>query len=526
MPSFESLSQRTEVRIEDFPAEWLPLTYLYDPDLPLFPNLYFHELDPELPEGQRPSFRDRVFGFVQYLNLDPNGSGATAGVVLNKNLSHTSNKKYEAVVRNAVTQRLGLGEPIKPENIRGCLTGDGLEVANKLLLEIWHLVVATAFGNKLPFGKNWDPVFGLIRYIASWNSDGGRKGELIQTHYFMSAFGERIHPGSEVNVDFYLLPTYTEFQDIANPLRQLYPKFRELVQASNSFVTDYCYKVEVGEHVFSAFDRKRAKVEGRLNTDAVLGLINQKTGTERRSLMENYNAFNRGPQRSVISLLMLNDLRKGLWDPEGLTPEVCAKMYRELKATYQTPKVIQLYAQQAFGSKPVLPIDNWVKTFLQWPLGFKLGKKGDHERLFASSEVWGMIERLIWVAAQARKVHSSVCAEILWCIRYGSRNKMMRGANPFSCKICDAQIRDVCPAYLSVKDRSVVFNAEEFGDEEFLVITSEKNNAASNQQFESVEGNGIEDDYSSRDRPEEFKSYPQPTQGDDELTVEEFIKIY
>ena len=102
----------------------------------------------------------------------------------------------------------------------------------------------------------------------------------------------------------------------------------------------------------------------------------------------------------------------------------------------------------------------------------------------------------------------------------------MRGANPFSCKICDPQIRDVCPAYHSVKEHSVIFNAEEFGEEEFLVLTSEKNNEANNQQFESVEGIGIEDEYSPRDRPRKFKNYPQPAQCGDELTVEEFIKIY
>src|SRR5207253_1944132 len=114
---FESLSARGEIEIPDFPSEWLPLTSLYDPDLPLLPDL------------------------------------------------------------------------------QGSLTGP-LAPANQVVEELWHQVIAPAFGNALPFGKCWDGVFGLVRFIASWNSDGGRKGELIQTHYFAAAFGVRIATGN------------------------------------------------------------------------------------------------------------------------------------------------------------------------------------------------------------------------------------------------------------------------------------------------------------------------------------------
>ena len=62
--SFESLSETYSITIDGFPQEWMPLTYLYDPDLPLFPIQYFHLLDPELPSGQRPNERERLFGFM------------------------------------------------------------------------------------------------------------------------------------------------------------------------------------------------------------------------------------------------------------------------------------------------------------------------------------------------------------------------------------------------------------------------------------------------------------------------------
>ena len=75
-------------------------------------------------------------------------------------------------------------------DLKGCLTGI-LSGSNRLVEELWIKVVDQAFGKKLPFGALWDPTFGLIRFIASFYSSGGRKGELIQTHSFLKDFGVR-----------------------------------------------------------------------------------------------------------------------------------------------------------------------------------------------------------------------------------------------------------------------------------------------------------------------------------------------
>ena len=518
---FEALSERCEIKLPDFPAEWLPLTYLYDPDLPLFPVVYFHALDPELPAGQRPSHRDRVFGYIQYVNLD--AAGATAGLVLNKDLNQPGNTKYQPVVEGLVRDRLGLGDPIHPGDIPGSLKKE-LTGANQLLVELWHQIVAAAFGNLLPFGRIFDPVFGLVRFIASWNSEGGRKGELIQSHYFMSAFGVRIAVGGGVNADFYLLPTMEEFQDLTNPLN-IFPEFSVLLAAAEDFVADHCSEVAITGQRFSKFNRSAALGGAQLNTASIRQLIASKPDPKREALFENYNAFNRGPHRSIISVMMLHDLRHCAWNPTTLTPEVCARMYSELSGTFQTPKVIQLYAQQCFGTKSVLPIDNWVGTFLHWPIGFHLDSKKRYPRLFETSDIWARIERLIWIASQARKVHSSVAAEILWCIRYGGPEREMRGANPLSCKICLPSIRSVCPAYALIKDREVVFNtAAPWGA--FSISTSAGNATAPNQTFNRVRGPGVYDEYSTRDRPNGFKPYPQAHASGGTFTVKDFLAVY
>ena len=59
--AFESLSHHYQFNIQNFPSEWLPLTYLYDPDLPLFPIQYFHILDPNLRKGDRPGAGETGF---------------------------------------------------------------------------------------------------------------------------------------------------------------------------------------------------------------------------------------------------------------------------------------------------------------------------------------------------------------------------------------------------------------------------------------------------------------------------------
>lgn len=521
--SFESLSESYEFTITDFPSEWLPLTYLYDPDLPLFPLQYFHLLDPDLQFPSRPRHTDRVFGFIHHLNLSD--QGLTIALVTNKNLEAVKNNKYRILVEDEVRSRLGLGDPIRLADINGMLKGE-LSDSNSVLAELWYQVIDGSFGKSLPFGRMWDGVFGLARFIASWNSGGGRKGELIQTHYFVAAFGEKIATGQEVHADFYLLPTFEELCDQKNPL-SIFPKYAALVSAADAFVGKFCEirELEGGAH-FSAFQMAKTGAGAKLKTESVIKIINSNfSGIQREALFENYNAFNRGPQRSVISLQMHHDLRRHLWEPKSLTPRICGSMYPDMKGSYQTPKVIQLYAQQCFGIECVLPIDNWVSTFVSWPLAFDSSGRGYYRRLFECCDAWGKVERLIWMASQARKVHSSVAAEILWCVRYGGPDKQMRGANPLSCKICESHIRATCPAYDKIENSPVSFNSTR-PDNGFLLITSEHNNSSPSQRFVRCEGDGIEDEYSPKDRPHKFLSYPSPPHAGGVLSVQEFIKKY
>ena len=337
--SFESLSETFEIKIENFPEKWLPLIYLYDPDLPLFPVMYFHALDPNLPTGQRPSETDRVFGFIQRLNwLDGN---LNLTLALSKDLHKERNQYFIPAVEKEIKDRLGFFNQVVLSDVENAFNGN-LSEANNLLKELWFKIVDPSFGKSLPFGGLFDKVFGLIRFIASWNS-GGRKGELIQTHCFAADFGEKIQTGGDVHVDFYLLPTFKEFTDASNPLTQ-FPKFSALIDAADDFVTRYCETLSIDCFKFSKFNLSKVNAGNKLKTEVVTKIMNNASSRLRDPLYKNYSAFNRGPQRSIISLMMLHDLRKKYWNPDDFTKESCAKLYDSLKGTYQTPKVIHLYA--------------------------------------------------------------------------------------------------------------------------------------------------------------------------------------
>jgi hypothetical protein len=521
--AFESISYLHEFRLSGFPDRWLPLVHLYDPDLPLFPLLYFHVLNPQLPATHRAGEADRAYGYVQRLTKKDGEYWAT--VCLNKNLTDTQNECYRSVVENEVRERIGLGNPVSVGDVTNAFSGD-LAATNALVTELWYQVVDRSFGKMLPFGRIWDGTLGLVRIVASWYSEGGRKGELIQTHCFATDFGERIQTSGDLNVDFYLLPTFAELTDLTNPLG-LFPSFSRLVDAANYFVETYCSPKRLDERLaFSTFDLRRGGFGNRLDTDYFSALVKDSPSRFTDPLFRNYGAFNRGPQRSVIFLLMLSDLRHRRWSPSLVTAEDGALIYADLGATYQSPKVIHLYAQQAFGNVTVLPMDNWIETFLWHPFAFRPKKKTRWKsEAFNYCTHWGKVERLIWLCAQARKVHSSVCSNILWCVRFGGREQQMRGANPLSCKLCAPHIRNVCPGYAGIRDSIIRFNART-PKADFRVVTSGGNSRTRGQTLVSCESDFVYDEYSTRDEPNAFVPYPCPRHKGENLSVADFISRY
>ena len=523
--AFEALSYRHVLSISGFPQRWLPLVFLYDPDLPLFPICYFHVLPTNWVAGQRPGYSDRAFGYVE--SVTPTDIGdLLVKIVCNKDLGHPSAQPFLSSVTEAVRARLGLSDPVTLPDIVNAFT-DPMSNANAVLVEIWHRVVSDAYGNSLPFGNLWDPVMGLTRFVASFYSPGGRKGELIQTHYFAVNLGEPIQSAGGVQTDFHLLPTFYELTDTSNPLN-LFPRFRSLRDAVLRFHGAHSTLVPVAGMSLSRFNRLHG---GSLNTAEVLEIFSHMPQSEREMATECFNAFDKGPLRTVVYLLILADLMAGRLSPATLTSDQCSRLYSELRGTYQSPKTVQIYAQQAHGNPNAMPLDTWVETFLRWPLTLYPTHGRDIRPVFQNSTHIGKVERLIWVAAQARKVHSSACDDAIWCTKFGAAGQQdPRGANPLACKICLASVRAACPAYARISNFPIVFNSARTTQNQFRIDTSQGNNTLTNQSFVSCEGHSIyweiRDEFSPVDVPTGFAPYPQPGHAGQTMTVAQFVNLY
>ncbi len=545
---FESLSYRFTFSFNDFPERWLPLIYLYDPDLPLFPIFYFHVLDPSInlndgPPGQR----DRIFGYIEKINILPEGN-ADVTIVTNKNLE--ANPTFRDVVGNEVRERFGLNTPVTRTDIlsvfrnrerQGTLFGNNNVAApapqnnpaNRIIVYLWDRIVTNSFQGRLPFGRLWDPVFGLARFVASFYSPGGRKSEFIMTHYFVSRFGEQIQSGADIpQIDFFLLPTYEELRVSDNDL-PWFRHFYELTEVSKAFQNAYCELKNIGTFSFSFFNKPTRE---RWNANKLIELLkgNEIPAEYKRAGIECFNAFDKGPLRPLIFLLMLDDLRNLRWDPDVRDPSLMGSLYEQLDGSYQSPKVIELYCQQCFGNPCAFPIDNWMETIMKWPLNVwpVSGTRQKYQKLFENSNDLGKVERLLWFASQARKVHSSTCNDVIWCIKYGDKkgkNNIIRGANPLSCKICSRPFRDICPAYSAIKNYQIDFNTDQ-GNGDFVIKTNEHNNTSHHQKFISCSGKStyqdISDTYSVDDAPDVFLEFPQRNHRGETITMEEFIRIY
>jgi hypothetical protein len=446
-------------------------------------------------------------------------------IVCNKNLADRSNSAYLRLVKSEVAERLGISNPVTLNDVSGAFQ-PVTNPANLVLQQIWQRVVANVVGNSLPFGRFFDPIFGLGRCLASFYSPGGRKSEWIQTHYYCSQFGEKIRTGNSLpKMDFYLLPTYGEVIDPNNPL-SLFPRYKALLDGAGDFHQRFCSLMPIGGGlVFSKFSNP---YHGTLDTEKLIACINQLNARSIDPLIQCFNAFDKGPTRTVMFLQTLNDLRALRLVPQNLTSDQFGLIYDNCGGLYQTPKVIALYAQQCFGNTSALPIDTWIETFMKWPLGIYPSRGKKVHNILTHPNNLGKVERLLWITAQARKTHSSLCNDALWCVKYDSSGEP-RGGNPFACNACLASIRNVCPAYLRIAQEIVSFNVPRVLNK-FVVWTSQRNNATPNQRFVLCEGidvyGNIHDDFTPVDWPTAFGVFPLVGHTGNDMTVEQFVATY
>ena len=436
------------IRLDDFPVQWIESFQLYHPDLPHFPIVYVH-----LKKGGR-----RIFGCPVSVNFEmEDGPKCHAEVTFISNEDLEGQPDLKSAVRNELMERFGLTNRVTlGDVIQSC---NGNQQYEGFFRELWKRV-ETVSGDSIPFGRFYEELFSIVRFVSAWNPKTGRQSEMRMLYNFMSIFGEKAEiEGKWGYLEFYLLPTYKELTgtDLSD-----FPKFRELVGAIMKIQPEFFNSTEsVDGRSLLGMEKGWGKNKDEFMENVTNRLLDNNTisSAEKQVLDRLVDAFNRHPGRAsyfVWSVLnsFLNDYT--LWDRNLFIAFYLNQESKMEKGVSE--KVVACYLQQGFGNPDAIPIDTWVGAFHTFPLG--LDRKGFLEGFSNPAK----LERVIWLASQMKKTNLLPFFDILWCIRFGTNgNTYLRGANPIACYECS--LREVCPGYSKISD-SKVFITESFNEAE------------------------------------------------------------
>jgi hypothetical protein len=163
------------------------------------------------------------------------------------------------------------------------------------------------------------------------------------------------------------------------------------------------------------------------------------------------DAFNRHPWRAAFFISAFMNIENS--DYRKWSKNFFNTFYRKgTKLVGYSEKVIACFLQQGFEKEEIIPIDTWIKTFYQFPLGISR-----MPNFFDSFDMLGKLERVIWLASQSNKTNMKNFFDILWCQRYGTiGNSELRGVNPLACSICS--LSATCVGLSKIKNESILIS--------------------------------------------------------------------
>ncbi|UPK52844.1 hypothetical protein MT476_26355 (plasmid) [Bacillus sp. H8-1] len=443
----EPIRFESNIKIEDIPLQWISKIELYYPDLPSFPIVYLNII----------KNNNRLYGFPVSVNFDIHENSCDANVLFLCNKDLENSEELKEAVSDELKERFGSKDRIALMDIlEGCNEN---ETYKAFFTDLWSYI-STTYGETIPYGKYYDEIYSIVRFVAAWQPKTGRQSEMRMLYNFLSIFGERIPiEGKWANFDFFLLPNY---KDVQAKSFEAYPKFKTLFSAMETLWKEYftknaplSYRMENGHVTFgnkvmhkSWPQSKDAFIE---NVSSPLYASDKISLDEKLAMERLVDAFNRHGWRaayfiSSIMTIYLKDYYS--WDKDFFI-----SYYKDnLKGgrVGNSPKVIACFLQQGFKQKEFIPIDTWVRTFYEEVLGIK-----SEIEFFTTFNNLGKIERVIWLASQANKTNILNFFDMLWCQRYGTtRNTELRGANPISCYECKLKI--TCPSYATINNKEVL----------------------------------------------------------------------
>ena len=434
----DPLSYECKILLEDIPVQWGQKFELYYPDLPGFPTVYVHFTKDS----------QRVYGFPITANFkQTTDKKGLVEIIFVSNVDLDSDPELKELAKNEIENRFGSSDKVSWTDIKQSCNGN--QPYEDFLKSLWEPVSAM-HGEQLPFGKFYEEIYSIIRFVAAWNPKTGRQSEMRMLYNFVSIFGEHITIDTKWNhLDFFLLPTY---DDVKSENFSDFPKFRELFEAmkiiwNEEFTVETPFRGGTIHSMEGAWPHKKEgfmqEVTGKLVSAGKMNPT-QKTHIDRLVDM-----FNRSPPRTsffVWSIMSIKDTDYKSWNKDDFI-----HFYLDASSGVGiSPKVVACFLQQGFGKREFIPIDTWIGAFQEHALGIK-----EQKDFFETFSLLGKLERLIWIASQANKTNIKSFFDTLWCTRFGNNgNKQLRGANPISCYEC--KLRPLCPGYDQITQKNVL----------------------------------------------------------------------
>jgi len=443
----EPLQYEAPIVLRDIPLQWISRIELYYPDLPGFPIVYVHSSDDNR----------RLYGFPASISYRiKNDTSCDTEIIFLCNVDLKTDERALRIIISQLEERFGIsGRFGREEVLAAC--GSNEEYA-KFFSSLWDTAIDRVMGGLIPYGKFYEEIFSIVRFVSAWNPKTGRQSEMRMLYNFLSAFGEKIETRGRWNfASFYLLPTYG---DILDGKLDKFPKFSTLLNAmkkiwAHDFTSAKIKNKSLLEANIKCMEKAWPENKEKFIREIIEPLKTRwnirdddtELHTELKYLEWLVDAFNRYPRRAaffVWSIMTIMSKNYKDWDKSFFVDFYLSGIQGGI-----SPKVVACFLQQGFGKDELIPVDTWVESFYKGALGID-----NNEDFFKSFSKLGKLERLIWLSSQAKKTNMSEFFHMLWCIRYGvTGNLQIRRANPIACYLCS--LRSVCPGYTKISERKV-----------------------------------------------------------------------
>ncbi|SUP42845.1 hypothetical protein [Veillonella criceti] len=417
------LNHEIKIKLSDIPIPWISKIELFYPDLPQFPIIYIHfECN-----------NKRIIACPVAVSYSITEDSCTAEFLLLSNVSQDENNYIEKI-KDELSNRIGLSDKISKTDILLCCNEN--KDYQRLLDDLWRYI-ESSYGKYLPYGKFYEEMYSIVRFVAAWQPKTGRQSEMRMLYNFMSAFGEQVAlPNKWEHIEFYVLPL---LNDILQENFNSFTKFKLLHSTSIKLFNEFfTHSVKIENTIFLGMEKAWGKNKGSFIKEVSEPLYEQKIFNEDEKAVAEalVDAFNRHPWRAAyfISSYINIDKKYASWKKDFFNKFYMAGN----KLIGYSEKVIACFIQQGFLNSEAIPIDTWIETFYKYPLG--ISKKITFLKKFSNM---GKLERVIWLASQSNKTNMKTFFDILWCQRFGTTgNKKLRGINPISCYTCN--LKNTC----------------------------------------------------------------------------------